>query len=258
MSSGEDVFGKGEYRRMIGWSERLERERPFLERFLARAVAPRLLDLGCGSGEHAAWLAEQQVAVVGVDRSAAQIESARELCTPQRPQLSFLQADFADLRQRLDGDFGGALCLGNVLPFLDAAELQTALRQWALLLAPKAPLFIQMLNYAGLRSRGVRHLAVLSNADETRGGEQVLLRWLRFTSESELLFFPTTLHMPPDAAEPTVLRARGVRMHAWNATTLPAAMQRAGFADFELYGSVGMTPYDARESPDLIICARRG
>ena len=257
MTGKEDVFGRGDYRRMIGWSQRLEREQPFLERFLAQAVSGRLLDLGCGSGEHAAWLSDRGAEVVGVDQSAAQIASARELCTPERPKLRFVESDFANLHAHLSGHFGGALCLGNVLPFLDATQLDLALHQWALLLQPGAPLWIQLLNYAGLRARGVRQLPLLVSPSEAAGGEEVLLRFLRFAGESEVLFFPTTLQMPADDSAPQLLRARGVRLQTWSTTRLPQHMARAGFGQLEFYGGVDFSPYDAVQSSDLVVCARR-
>jgi malonyl-CoA O-methyltransferase len=48
----------------------------------------RVLDLGCGTGRHTTWLADQGADVIGVDESEAMLAVARE----KRPQL--------DLRQR--------------------------------------------------------------------------------------------------------------------------------------------------------------
>jgi SAM-dependent methyltransferase len=256
MSETPDPFRRGEYRRIIGWEKRLRREAPFLERFLSSCVAPRVLDLGCGSGEHAAWFADRGAESVGVDQSEGQIESARELCTPERPKLHFLQARFGNLRASLSGDFGGAICLGNVLPYLDREALRTALADWASLLASGAPLWIQLLNYAGLRARGVRHLPLLQSELED-GSEQVLLRWMRFLDPETVLFYPTTLRFAGEDVEPELLKARAVRLTAWTAAALRDELHRAGFELADLWGSVEFGDYVESESQDLIVGAQR-
>jgi len=48
-----DPYSRLNYRRLIAWPERIEREWPFFEKLLHKAPSNRLLDLGCGSGEHA-------------------------------------------------------------------------------------------------------------------------------------------------------------------------------------------------------------
>lgn len=50
------------------------------------------LDLGCGVGYNAAWLAEKDVRVLGVDLAQAAIDKSRELHPPTLP-LEFLQRD---------------------------------------------------------------------------------------------------------------------------------------------------------------------
>jgi trans-aconitate 2-methyltransferase len=76
-----------------------QRARPFFD-LLARVSAedPGLvLDLGCGSGELTATLAERwpRATVIGVDSSAAMIESARGIVR-RDGRLSFVLADVAD------------------------------------------------------------------------------------------------------------------------------------------------------------------
>ncbi|HSN85517.1 MAG TPA: class I SAM-dependent methyltransferase, partial [Thermoanaerobaculia bacterium] len=73
-----DPYSRVDYRRMIAWPQRIEREWPFLERILATGPSRRVLDLGCGTGEHSRRMAAAGLAVVGVDASESMIEKARE------------------------------------------------------------------------------------------------------------------------------------------------------------------------------------
>ena len=78
-------------------------EASFLERCFERfASAPvrRVLDIGCGTGRHAHELANRGFEVVGVDRSPAMLEIARQ----RAPSLRFIEGDMrdVDLRERFD------------------------------------------------------------------------------------------------------------------------------------------------------------
>ena len=57
---------------------RIEREGPFLRRLLDAAPDRSVLDLGCGTGEHTAFFADEGARAVGVDRSEAMLTAARD------------------------------------------------------------------------------------------------------------------------------------------------------------------------------------
>ena len=54
-----------DYRKVIAWPKRLAREWAFLERPFGALPSRRLLDLGCGTGEHARFFASHGFEVVG-------------------------------------------------------------------------------------------------------------------------------------------------------------------------------------------------
>lgn len=67
----------------------------------------RVLDLGCGTGDLAAEMTRRGVAVVGVDRSATQLASARE----KYPDLQLVRADarYSVFRPQFDGILSNAV-----------------------------------------------------------------------------------------------------------------------------------------------------
>ena len=63
----DDPYSRVDYRRLVAWPERIEREWPFLSRVLGHSG--RVIDLGSGTGEHSRFLASKGFAVVGIDSS---------------------------------------------------------------------------------------------------------------------------------------------------------------------------------------------
>ena len=74
--------------------------------------ASRILELACGGGAFAAWMADHTDGdVLGVDLSKRQLDRARRrLARRTRPHLRFEQRDIMEL-DGLDGEFDAAVCL---------------------------------------------------------------------------------------------------------------------------------------------------
>ncbi len=66
------------------------------EELLPPPVAGPVLDLACGSGRAAVWLAERGYQVTGVDWQAEALVLGRRLAAQRRIQVSFLRADLRD------------------------------------------------------------------------------------------------------------------------------------------------------------------
>lgn len=87
-------------------------EQPHVRAALGNVQGLSVLDLGCGTGRHALWCAEQGAIVTAVDFSAGMLAAARE--KPFADRVNFLQLD---LHQRLPFDNAqfGAVVSGLVL-----------------------------------------------------------------------------------------------------------------------------------------------
>jgi len=248
----DDRYQRVNYQALIDWRPRLAREWPFLERVLDSAPARRVLDLGCGPGEHAKLLSSHGFEVVGIDASAWMIDQARQT----EPSAGFLAGDLADVGTLADGAFGGAICVGNTLPHLTApGALPRFLRGLRAHLLPGAPLVLQLLNYERIFATRQRSLPLsLRPSDE---GTLVFLRLMDPRPDGSVIFSPTVLRYRPDAEPSVVLeQSERVELRGWKRPELEDALDEAGFAERELFGSVEFAPYDARESTDLIVVAR--
>jgi SAM-dependent methyltransferase len=242
-----------DYRRLVAWPERIEREWPFLSRVLGQSG--RVLDLGSGTGEHSRFLASKGFEVVGIDSSGAMLAKATD--TPLPANLAFLEGDIVDVEALTAGWFDGAICLGNTLPHLRGipvlAGLFSGLRAR---LRPGAPLLLQVLNYDNIIGVGQRYLPLTFRRDDEEG-ELVFLRLMTPRPDGTVVFTPSTLRYRPEGDPPLqVVATRNVELTGWRRPELEDALEAAGFTRREVFGTVGDVPFDPERSSDLVIVAR--
>ena len=257
MRSVSDPYSRVEYRRLIAWPERIRREWPLLERVLSSGPVRRVLDLGCGTGEHSRFLAAQGFEVVGVDASESMLAKALE--EPLPPNLRFVAGDVSRLDE-IGGElgeepFGGAICLGNTLPHLQTREeLAGLVRGLRRRLAAAAPVLLQLLDYERIFEQRVRHLPL--NFRPGDDGQLVFLRLMEPQEDGRVQFFPTTLELVSGGDPPVrVISSRQVELHGWRWSEIEPILA-AEFARREVYGAFDGSPWTAGESHDLIVVAR--
>ena len=225
-----------------------------LEKVLAPGPSRRLLDLGCGTGEHSRFLADKGYEVVGVDASASMIAKAQDKPVPET--LRFVEGDLRQIAKVVEGRFGGAICLGNTLPHIrQDSDLQDVLQGLRQRLLPTAPLLILLLNYERIFQRGERYLPLNFRSDGEE--EIVFLRLMELQDDGQVLFFPSTLRLVPGCDPPLVIEAaKEVRLRGWRAEELEKALSRAGFNDLQLLGDFVGAAFEPLDSRDLILVAR--
>lgn len=250
----DDPFSLIDYRRLIDWPTRLAREWPFFERALAGAPSRRVLDLGCGPGEHARLFVSKGYEVVGIDTSAAQLAKARE--RGESEALRFVQGDIADVEALTDGTFGAAICVGNTLPSVSdearMARLAGGLRRRLL---PGAPWVTQILNYDRIAATRQRALPVTVLPDEE--GELVFLRLMDPRPDGRVVFTPAMLRYRAGGDPPLeLLAARHAELRGWRLAELEPILRAAGFDRIDAFGGLDAAPFDQKTSGDLVLVAR--
>jgi SAM-dependent methyltransferase len=260
MPDENDRYSRVHYRHMIAWPERMRREGPLLEKTLGAGPSKRVLDLGSGPGDHARFLASRGFEVVGVDSSESMIEMAMSESLPRG--VRFVLGDFTKLGAIVEGTFGGAICLGNVLPHLtEEADLQGLASGLAETLEPGGRVLFQLLNYRRISLRGERALPVNVRPDpEEEDRELVHVRVMTIPdAEGRVQFYPTTLRLRPEAEEPMELIAsKRVDLRAWTRDDMRRIFGEHELGEDEALGSFDGSPFDEENSRDLIWIGVRG
>jgi ubiquinone/menaquinone biosynthesis C-methylase UbiE len=126
-----------------GWvGDRPMRTDPFFpaaEALMDNVREQRILDLACGQGRVARYLADQGAQVVGIDISTNLLEIARRRETDRPPgahragTVEYRQADAQTLDGFADGSLDGVICH---MALMDIADLQATLRAVVRVLRP--------------------------------------------------------------------------------------------------------------------------
>ena len=254
MPSEPDAYGRIAYRNLIAWPERLQREAPLLLRVLEGAPSRRVLDLGCGSGEHTRFLSSLGFEVTGVDASPSQLEASRAA----DPGGRYVQAGLTALVDVIEAGHGGAICLGNTLPHLcEEAEVRAFFTGLSRCLLPGAPFLLQVLNYDRILDRGERTFPVVLRPGEVEGEDTVFLRLMTHHGGGRLTFTPATLRYRPGAEAPLELAAaHDVPLRGWRRAEIESLLGETGFHVSEVFGTMTGEPWSGTSS-DLVVVGTR-
>jgi SAM-dependent methyltransferase len=244
-----------DYDRFVDWTARLAAELAFLERELQAVGARRVLDAACGTGMHAVALARRGYQVAGADLSAGMVERARANAADAGVGARFEVAGFGSLARTFQpaAAFDAVLCLGNSLPhLLTPADLSAALADFGACLRPGGLLLIQNRNFDALLGRGERWM----EPQHHREGESewLFVRFYDFEAGGGLTFNLVTLRREGvgDWSQQVV----STRLWPQRQAELAAALE-AAFDDLVCYGDMTGAAFDPKDSPNLVITARR-
>ena len=102
-----------------------------------------LLDLGCGAGLYPAGLQKLGIKCTGVDLDSEMISQAKN----NHPKIDYRVMSLLDLDQLGDDKYQGAYCIGNVLSYLKAEQLEIFLSKLHALLPKGATWLFQVMNW---------------------------------------------------------------------------------------------------------------
>ncbi len=247
MSDHAFLGGAPWYDALSGGEKRLAREGPFLVRALSGAPERRVLDLACGTGIHALFLAEHGADVTACDLSPEMIRHAQG--TRPHPRIVY---QVADMRTPPSGPFGLALCLGNSISLLpDEDDARTCLKNTAAALADDGCFVLQLLNYANPALLEPRQRTETAKFE---GGEVLARKTFTPLGDRTTLLLEYTVKRPGEGDQITV---ETVQLRHWSLEYLHDAARAAGFALEMAQGAFDGSSYDQAVSSDLILLLRR-
>jgi SAM-dependent methyltransferase len=205
----------------------------------------RVLDIGCGEGQHVLAMARRGLQCTGIDMVPCFIEAAK-IAAQGMTNVSFVCRDVRDyLAAGTEGEFDLAFTMfTTVIGYLPPAENVVLLRQIRAALAPGGKLVIDSVN----RSHVTRVCPV--HFPKQSGGQITLAILLDVPGR------PCTVRYE--------IFSPGVPTHIidgplWLYTEeqLSEQLRAAGFGEIEILGSLDGEPYDVARSSRLISIASR-
>lgn len=228
---------------------RLKREEPFLSEIVMRfAPLPKVLDLACGTGLHARFLANKGANVTAVDISEEMLNFARKQYLPKN--IYFVLGDLEHLP--ITGGWDVILCLGNSLCLLSSRDTIRALFQHVSKLLVSGGMFlIQILNYEHPEMRQIHTRCV----NKSIGDKNVTVVKTLTPSERHIFlsisYFITSEKMHEAVSEANVLQ-KIVKEE------LIRYADEVGLSVQNVFGDFQKNEFDPETSRDLIILFFKG
>jgi SAM-dependent methyltransferase len=235
-------FDSIHYQRLYGHRDHTEAAN-FIEA-LIRRLRPRagasLLDVACGIGRHANYLASKGFRVTGFDLAAEAIRTAKKA---ERAGLRFFQHDMRIPfgRHRFDYVFNFFTSFGY---FESPEEHFAVVRNMANSLTTDGTLVLDYLNVYSAEANLVPH-----ELKRIENFTYYLTRWSdRNSIFKKIVIEPTNCDEPREYVE---------RVAKFTLRDFQQIFERCGLSISEVYGDYSLNRYDMLNSPRLILIARR-
>jgi SAM-dependent methyltransferase len=216
---------------------------------LAEVVGDPILELGCGTGRVLAPIAAAGYRITGVDRSRPMLDRARSAFQshPSTPEerVTLVEGSMTEADRVPGGPFGLVIFSLNGLMHVPAiAGQRAALASARRALDPRGMLVIDALNptseLLGTFDGRVQHEGSWRKSDGT-----VVDRFSARTHDSAEQWIDTELWYDLTNPEGHVRRVRSAfPMRYLVASELALLLELTGFAEWKLYGSYDLDPYD--------------
>lgn len=242
-----------EYDRMVHWGSRLEREIPLLTGLFERWGSHRILDVGCGAGDHCLALADRGYATLGLDPSPKMIRRACGRVNSIRKQeiTAYIPVFYCGQLQTFIREIGQVdvvMCIGNTFPhILDANQQREFVAAAGQVLPTGGKVLMQLRNYAMQQDGGFYDFPV----SQRILGKIVYLYHRSVHRHGDRLIFGVTITRG-DGAEWTSQTLR-TELAWYDESMLRELFLTGGFRFVECFGDYRLGPYQAGDSTDLVL-----
>ena len=237
------------YATLIDWPKRLANEEPFYRRLFERLDARTVVDVACGTGQHAAMFHSWGLRVEGADVSPQMIEQARS-SFGEPPGLRFVVRPF-DKSIEASDPFDVAACVGNSLALApDLAVAEQVIGQMLKAVRPGGAVVFHVLNLWRLADGPcVWQKCMRSRLPQ---GESLIIKGVsRNGTRGFVHLIVTNLDGSP------ALQTESIPFLGFESVDLHELARRAGATGVSFFGGYRDQPYRRQESIDLILVAEK-
>jgi len=232
------------YYKTVDIENRLSHELPDIVALFKKHKVKTVLDVGCGTGDHAIALAKEGFKVTGIDRSNLMINEAKkrmyDLPAHIKKRIDFIVGDYNNMNKpRIKKTYDSVMIWGNTLshnPFIYQKTLSTS----ADLLSGPSVLLIQNTNFEKVIKTNNRLLSLTfvdKNSYKSPGEEHAFLEFYDNPDEEEMTILKTFAVFDKTSNK---WSSYGVKNSIFAYITrigLERSLMNLGFKDINFYGS---------------------
>jgi cyclopropane fatty-acyl-phospholipid synthase-like methyltransferase len=201
------------------------KESEFIIEYFKLTPGKKVLDLMCGYGRHAIFLASKGIEVTAVDNLSEYITEIREIKTQDNLPIKAFQTDV--MQFTTDEKFDLVICMGNSLNFFSPVEAEQLLIKINSFLNPKGQLLIH--------TWSVAEIAIPQFKEKTWAE----LNGLKYLTTSKYIFFPTRIE-----TETIIIGEMGTEKklaidYIFSISELTDLLKKTGFETKEIYSIPG-------------------
>lgn len=231
------------YYAAVDVEDRLKHEIPDLLKVFSENGVKRVLDVGCGTGDHVIELARRGFEVVGVDRSGAMINEAnrrkKALSEEAKSRGKFMEADMEKIYSKFKkGYFDAVLFIGNTISH-NPHKYKDSIKDAAGLLTDKGVMIFQVTNFKKVLKTQKRLLSFnFAKIKDEPGKEYAFLEFYDEPNEREETILKTFAILVSGGRRWKSSGVRNSLMAYVTKESLKKALHKNGFDRVEFYGSL--------------------
>ncbi|MDP2638406.1 MAG: CBS domain-containing protein [Candidatus Levybacteria bacterium] len=134
-----------------GWESRIPSEIPALTDLFRKKGVRRILDIGCGTGEHAIELAKNGFTVVGLESSRVMFGTAQEkwkaLPKNLREKVKFIHGDYVESLRKMKDEHQAAMFMGNAMAHIPNTYENVLMELNSILSKKNSVIVSQLINF---------------------------------------------------------------------------------------------------------------
>ncbi len=246
------------YVKSVDWTNRLDREIPFLTELFQKHDCKDICDLGCGPGIHAIRLVKT-FKVTGIDIDDHMIAYASEIAKIQKlDNLSFIQGNFLEYSANLEQfkeRFDALYSLGNALMIIwtnnDPMSVVEIFKHLAYYIKSGGRLFFQILN-----SDSPRQGHIVSKITQNENGENQIQVKHFMPIANKLYTTFSTLKWKTNSTDMKIADTRKGWLKLVPLKELKQYLDEAGFSNSTFYEDYNGKPFQ-KESDSLLCFAQK-
>jgi len=257
------------YYASVDTKNRLEHESPDLLKLFKENNVKSVIDIGCGTGDHAIELARQGYRVIGMDRSTGMItESNRRkyaISKEAKERVRFFVGDIKRIKG-LKEKFDAVLFMGNTIPH-NPYKYEELIKNAARLLSEKGVMVFQITNFEKVLKTQKRFLSFnFSKLKDEPNKEYAFLEFYDEPNRRENTILKSFAILTSDGKRWKTAGVRNAVLAYVTEENLKNALRKTGFSKISVYGGsfdgrswdyLFRKPFDPLKSDWLNVVARR-